>query len=236
MKRLLILLLFLCAACGSNKDTIITNLKYTVKDSLGNADLSNLQFNIEIPKRYNSKQLDTISSILRANNLQYKALNIFYLLSGQVVGDGFVYGNVFYSDNTPTSKLQKVRTDLNGYESELSIWGASQSIANDLLKTNPPNPESKTIVGKFINDVDQTVTVIYKDKRESDRLYIMDFDKTGKNIPSQNIAPVVQNENGAIKMVIDADGDYFLLDGDILERYNLSESKSIPYRRIKSNS
>lgn len=236
MKRQFQILFILFSFCylGCENRSVRTQLKYTIIDSSCTTG-EGCQFNVEIPKRYSKQEIDTISSIIRERKSLYPKLKIFLMLPGQVLGEGFVYGNSFYASDPGVKKLAKLK-DLNNEPFDIDLQSISPLHAKKLLSINPPNIQYKTIIGKFINDVQETVTILYIDKREDQKLiFMMDFDIDGNNIKGNNIAtPKILDKEGGLKLIVDKDGDYYYLKDSVLKRYNLDDSKEIPYRSIKS--
>lgn len=223
----LILPLLLLYGCSNN--AIDSKLKYTVTDS-SETDRS-LQLEVTIPVRYTSAQLDTISSIIKDRNSLESQVKIFYLLPGQAVGVSFPYAIAFYPDTTQFIKQAYKQRDINGYQFEISINGLPANTVRKLYGFNPPNMATKTILGKFIHDLEQTATVIYTDSKERPGYaFIADFDETGKMLPLA--ATPIKDENGRKKFIVDTDGNYFTLEDSVLKRYEYNEVK--PWDSLKS--
>lgn len=210
---------------------VIKKLPFKITDSVYNTETS--EFTIEIPERYSISQIDTICSDVWSRNV-FHALKIYFVLPGQVVGEGFTYGYAFYPFDEDVKQSEEFK-DLAGVPLEINIKGLNKEKAAKLLAVNPPNLLYKTIIGKFINDLYESVTIVYTDSREEKgRIFIMDFDITGQNIKENNVSPYVKQVDGGKRYIIDKDGDFYTLNDNILKRYNIEEDSTKAYRSIKS--
>lgn len=230
MKYILLIGIVFILSCD-NKPQITKNLKFSITDSIFNTETS--EYTIEIPERYSVLQLDTICSEVWSSNI-FHALKIYFVLPGQVAGEGFIYGYAFYPFDANVKKDEKLK-DLSNVPLEINISGISKEKATKLLAINPPNMQYKAIIGKFINDVNESVTIVYADSREQKgKVFLMDFDINGQNIKENNVSPYIKQVDGENRYIIDKAGDFYTLSNNILKRYNIEEDSTTAYRSIKS--
>ena len=90
--------------------------------------------------------------------------------------------------------------------------------------------ETKTMLGRFIDDDTRTVSVVYKDGKQEDQICIMEFDQDGKVVSATQ--PLEVTHDGVQKLVISEKGDYMILKNGMLTMYGI-DNPDKPYRSLK---
>jgi len=150
-------------------------------------------YRLEIPDRYNIEELKSIIFKIRNEHDRSKRLAIHFLLPGSIVGVTSDYANCFYPNEENAKKIMQFK-DANDEPYDLKIYGMNRNKADSLLSINPSDPESKNIIGKFI-DV-YTVKIVYTDTSKTNpQIYLEEYVEGPKLVFSANSIPV-KTSNG----------------------------------------
>jgi hypothetical protein len=225
MKKILILCLVVLTACHSKPKTPFQILR-SVKSN-GSAKM-----NVLVKSRITKQEMIAIATAIKSDSSQYNALQIDYLLPGsnyKNAGGVTIYATVNYHDKaslTGTDTVEDVDKNLLSFQ----FVGFTPEKAKHLLSFNPDLITGKTVIGKFIDDNTQTITIIYEDKSGDDLTHILELDTAGKIVSAT--VPMEITEKGVKKMVVSQQGDYLTLKDSILTLYS-SDDPLKPYRSIK---
>ena len=159
----------------------------------------------------------TIATELRKKYPTNFRLVVGFWLPGQMVGKQFGYARVFYplKDNVASAKEK----DNEGVLIQFDQTGLDENTASQLRAIKPANPEFKTILGKFIDDISKSITIVYTDKREkAGQVFIAEYylDNPGK---PDIISPAIKTKNGKTIWVYDKEGNYLVLQDSLLCHY-----------------
>jgi hypothetical protein len=225
MKKLTLILLVALAACNTNKPTAPYKIvKVETKDGLTWMDVS-------IPARLDKQQLLDIAAKIKRDSSHYDNLRLDYILPGynyDNLGGVSVYASTFYRPAAKYTDADTIRDNNNNLLS-FEFVGIAPDKAKKLLAIELPEMKDKTLLGRFIDDNLNTVTLIYNDKKDNQK-YILELDTAGTVVSP--VVPKVINHNGIDKMIVTQQGDYMTLKDSILTMYS-SEAPETPYRTLR---
>jgi len=212
---------------NENKENENRKFSYNIESEKKSGDFNII--NIRINKRITKEQIISLTSSLRTKYPEDELLRFNFWLPGKMVGNENSYASVFYpmDQNVKISMKDK---DKNELPIEFIQLGLTEEKANKLKAVKLPNEQYKTILGKFI-DEKGLITIIFTDSRETKEQifiseYFIDSDKP------QNTVPLIIKENGIQKMIMNQEGDYYILRDSILTKYSFNENGK-PYCSIK---
>jgi hypothetical protein len=227
MKKILSILLVaaLFTACSDKPTDPFTILKSATN---GNGK----KMDVQIGARLSKQQMVAIASKIRKDSSQYENLQLNFCLPGNSeknLGGIIIYATASYKEPRKVTPADTV-IDLHDNRLEFSLLGFTPQEAKKLLTLNPEHMETKTLLGRFIDDDTRTVSVVYKDGKEEDQICIMEFDRDGKVVSATQ--PLEVTHNGVQKLVISQNGDYMTLTNGMLTMYGSSDPEK-PYRSLK---
>ncbi len=224
MRKLAFLFLLALAACNSERPTVpYTILKVVKVDDLTKMDVS-------IPGRLTKEQMLDISAKIKKDSTQYENLQLDYLLPNNNytnLGGVMVYATAAYRPVAKATPADTIR-DYNNKILSFEYKGIDPEKAQKLLSIEPAEMAGKALLGKFIDDDLQTISLIYTDTK--DEKYILELDAAGQVVSA--VMPKIINHNGIDKMVVTEHGDYMTLKDSILTMYGNNEPEK-PYRTLK---
>lgn len=226
MKKLFILFLIALAGCHPGKPTAPYTILKIVKEGTTN------KFNVEIFSRLNREQLLAISGKIKSDSSKYTNVQLDYLLPGnndKNSGGNTIYASAIYPEPGKVT-LKDTAKDGDNNLLTLQILGLNAQKAKHLLGLNPPEPVGKTILGKFVDDNTQTVSIFYTDIKEPDQTFILEMDTAGKVVSA--VVPQSIKQNGIEKLVVSQGGDYVTIKDSILTMYSSTDPAN-PFRSIK---
>ena len=186
---------------------------------------------VQVNSRLSRQQMINIAARLRSDSSQYKALEIDYILPGnnyENAGGISVYAMAAYQQPGIVTAKDTVKDSDNNLLS-FEFVGFTPEKAKQLFALNPAEMAGKTVIGKFIDDNTQTITIVYEDKNENQH-YILELDADGHVVSAT--APVTVSQNGIKKLVVTQRGDFCTLKDSILTMYNVDDPAK-PYRALK---
>lgn len=189
---------------------------------------------VNISNRLNETQLLSIASQIKSDSSKLPNLQLCYLLTGHK--DKNTSDNNFYAiakyPNTDRVTMQDTLKDADGNVVRLKITGISAQIAKHLLELNPKEITGKNIVGRFIDDNNQTVIVpFYEPNDPKKELYVMELDTAGKVVSAT--VPMIVTKDGMERYLVSHRGDYITLKDSILTQYSIDDA-GLPYNSIKA--
>lgn len=227
MKQILTILFsaLLFASCSDKPTEPFTILKSASNDNGRKMD-------VQINGRLNKAQMVAIASRIKKDSSQYQNLQLNFCLPGNSesnLGGIIVYAISSYKEPRKVTPADTVM-DLHDNRMEFSFTGFTAEEAKKLLAITPEHMETKTMLGRFIDDDTRTVSVVYKDGRQEDQICIMEFDKDGKVVSATQ--PLEVTHDGVQKLVISEKGDYMTLKNGTLTMYSI-DNPDKPYRSLK---
>ncbi len=226
MKKVLFALLVVLSACSSNKPTepySVTNVA-TIKDGA--------KMDVQLKGRLSRQQMLDIAGNIRNDSSHYEALELQFLLPGNSyknTGGVIVYAMAGY----PKPGIVTAKDTLRDYDNKIlnfQFIGFTPEAAKHLLSLNPSEMAGKPILGKFIDDAANTISIIYDDKKEG-QYYIIEMDADG-NVTSR-IQPMAITHNGIQKLIVSQRGDYMTVKDSILTMYSIDDPER-PFRSVKA--
>lgn len=225
MKKIVLVLLVALAACNSNTPTAPYKIvKVETKDGLTWMDVS-------IPARLDKQELLDIASKIKSDSSHYDNLRLDYILPGynyDNLGGVSVYASTHYRPAAKYTEADTIRDDSNNLLS-FEFVGIAPDKAKKLLAIELPEMKDKTLLGRFIDDNLNTITLVYNDKKDNQK-YILELDTAGTVVSP--VVPKVIRHNGIDKMIVSQQGDYMTLKDSILTMYS-SETPETPYRTLR---
>ena len=225
MKKIVLVLLVALAACNSNKPTAPYKIaKVETKDGLTWMDVA-------IPARLDKQQLLDISAKIKSDSSHYTNLRLDYILPGynyDNLGGVSVYASTFYRPAAKYTDADTIKDHNNNFLS-FQFTGVAPDKAKKLLAIELPEMQGKTLLGRFIDDNLNTITLIYNDTKDNQK-YILELDTTGAVVSP--VVPKVVSHNGIDKMIVTQQGDYMTLKDSVLTMYS-SEAPETPYRTLR---
>jgi hypothetical protein len=226
MKKLIPIFLLLLIGC-SDKPTAPYVILKTTKAAGG------AKFDVQVYGRLTKQQMVAISSKIKKDSSQYDNLQLDYLLPGNSfknTGGITVYATANYHEPKNVTPADTVM-DLHDNRLNFEFVGFTPGEAKKLFALNPPDMETKTLLGKFIDDYTKTISLIYKDGKDEEQIYILELDTAGKVVSATQ--PLEVTHNGVQKLVISPKGDYCTLENSTLTMYSIDDPDK-PYRSLKA--
>lgn len=227
MKKMIPLLFAIAfMGCHSNKPTAPFTIGKVIKTKEG------VTMDVMIKNRLSKRQMVDIAARIKEDSSHYESIQVDFILPGNDYknsGGISVYAMATYPKAGMITPKDTVTDDDNNFLS-FEFVGFTPEQAKKILALDPSEMRGKEVVGKFIDDNTQTVSIIYDDKRES-QYYILELDTAGKVVSATQ--PLVVTHNGVQKMVVSKAGDYMTLKDSILTMYSIQEPEE-PYRAVKS--
>lgn len=227
MKKIIPFLLLILAGC-SDKPTLPYVILKVEKSTNG------AKMDVQLYGRITKPQMVAIASKIKKDSSQYENLQIDYLLPGNSlknVGGITVYATAAYHETRKLTATDTV-TDLHDNKLSFEFVGFTPEEAKKLLALDPQDITGKTILGKFIDDFTRTVSIVYKDSKNEDQIYILELDPDGKIVSATE--PLEVTHNGVQKLIISPKGDYCTLKNDTLTMYSIDDPER-PYRSLKAD-
>lgn len=225
MRKLLLIVIVALAACNSNKPTPPFNVLKVAKTKEGAI------MDVQLQARLTRQQLLDIAGNLRNDSSQYAALQIDFLLPGSNYENlGGV--NVYAEANYQKPGIVTAKDTVRDYDNKIlgfEFIGFTPETAKHLLSLEPTDMAGKTVLGKFIDDATQTMSIIYNDKKD-DQHYILELDVDGKVVSA--VQPMTIIHDGVQKMVVTAKGDFMTLKDSTLSMYSIDQPDK-PFRTLK---
>ena len=225
MKKLLFLFVIALAGCHADKTTAPFTIGKVIKTTEG------ATIDVKINSRLSKQQMVAIASKIKSDSSQYEALQVDFLLPGNDynhTGGINVYAMASYPKPgaiTPKDTVADNDKNLLSFE----FVGFTPEKAKQLFALNPADMADKTVVGKFIDDNTQTITILYNDK-QGDQMYVLELDTAGTIVSATQ--PLAVTHNGIKKIVVSKRGDYFTLKDSLLTMYSIDEPEK-PFRAVK---
>jgi len=219
---LAVLVLFGCAEHPTSPYVILKSTKPSGETKL----------DVQVYGRLTKAQLVAVAAKIKKDSSKYDNLEIDYLLPGNSyknVGGITVYATATYHDKLKVTAADTV-DDLNDNKLSFEFNGFTPDEAKKMLAFAPTESAGKFIVGKFIDDNTQTVTVVFKDNEAASQFYIIELDTTGKIVSATE--PMIINQYGMQKLLISQKGDFITVKNGLLTMYS-SDDPLRPYRSIK---
>jgi hypothetical protein len=229
MKNFLRCLIVMLIAFGCTKREVP---HYTISKLVKTDTASKLIVNIN--KRLSQTELLSIAAKIKADSDALINLQLCYLLPGHSdknTGDNNFYAIAKYP-NKDKSTIQDTLKDADGNAVRLQITGLSEQIAKQLLGLNPKEIAGKNILGRFVDDYNQTVIIPFTDANDpKNELYVIELDTAGKVVSAT--VPLRDNKDGIEKLLVTHRGDYITLKDSVLTQYSIDDL-GLPYNSIKS--
>ena len=205
---------------------------YTISRVVKSDTASKLTVNIK--GRLNQADLLSITSKIKADSAALPNLQLCYLLPGH--NDKNTIVNNFYAiakyPNTAVVNMQDTLKDADGNVVRLKITGLSDKAAKELLALNPKEIQGKNVLGRFVDDNNQTVIIPFTEPNDPKKeLYIIELDAAGKVVSAT--VPMLDNKDGVEKWVVSHRGDYCTIKDSVLTQYSVDDL-GLPYNSIKS--
>jgi hypothetical protein len=230
MKNFLLCLIVTLVAFGCTKKREVPH--YTISKLVKSDTVSKLIVNIN--KRLSQTDLLSIAAKVKEDSAALTNLQLCYLLPGhndKNTGDNNFYATAKYP-NKDKSTAQDTLKDADGNAVRLQITGLSEHIAKQLLGLNPKEIAGKNILGRFVDDYNQTVIIPFTDANDpKNELYIIELDTAGKVVSAT--VPMRDNKDGIEKLLVTHRGDYITLKDSVLTQYSIDDL-GLPYNSIKS--
>jgi len=205
---------------------------YTISRLVKSDTASKLTININ--SRLNQAQLLAIATKVKADSAKLPKLQINYLLSGHSdkgTGLNNYYAVAKYPDGA-TTNMQDTLKDDDGNIVRLKVNGLSAQIAKKLINLNPKEIEGKTVLGRYVDDNNQTLIVPFMNKAGTKtEIYVIELDTTGKVVSAT--VPVVVVKDGVKKLLVTQHGDYITIKDSLLTQYAVDDF-GLPYNSIRS--
>jgi len=228
MKKFIPLLLIVCIYIGcSDKPTSPYIILKAVKTT------GTEKFDVQVYGRLSKQQLVAIASKIKKDSSEYDNLQLDYLLPGNSyknLGGITVYATATYHDAKKVTEADTVM-DLHDNRLKFEFIGFTPNEAKHLLSFDPKGMETKTVLGKFIDDNTQTISILYREGKEEQQVFILELDTAGKVVSATQ--PLEVTHNGIHKLVISPKGDYCTLENGTLTMYS-SDDPEKPYRSLKA--
>ncbi len=221
--------MFTVAACTKKAQNVP---HYTVSKEFKSDTLTTV--NVHIDNRLTTAQLVLIAGKLKTDSAQIQNLAIHYLLPGNTdlsAGDNSYYASARFLKDNQALATDTLKDD-NGNIVRIKLFGLSSAQAKQLLALNPKEIAGKNVLGRFIDDYNQTVIIPFKDPVDKkDDLYVIELDSTAK-IVSATI-PQKKVEDGVEKWLVTQNGDYITVKDSVLAQYAVDDM-GVPFNSIKS--
>jgi hypothetical protein len=222
----LFLLICICVACSDKPTSPYVILK--VSKATGGAKMD-----VQLYGRLSKSQMVAIASKVKKDSSQYENLQIDYLLPGNSfknVGGITVYATAAYHETRKLTATDTV-TDLHDNKLSFEFVGFTPEEAKKLLSLDPQDMGGKAILGKFVDDFTKTISIVYKDSKNENQIYILELNPEGKIVSATE--PLEVTHNGVQKLIISPKGDYCTLIDDMLTMYSIDDPER-PYRSLKA--
>ena len=229
MKNFLFCLILVLVAFGCTKKKVP---HYTISRLVKSDTASKLTVNIN--GRLNQDDLLSIASKIKSDSSALTNLQLCYMLPGH--NDKNTSTNNFYAiakyPNTAVVTMQDTLKDAEGNVVRLKITGLSDKAAKQLLGLNPKEIQGKNILGRFVDDNNQTVIIPFTEPNDpKHEIYIIELDAEGKVVSAT--VPMRDNRDGVEKLIVTHRGDYCTLKDSVLTQYSVDDL-GVPYNSIKS--
>jgi len=191
------------------------------------------RLDVQLYGRLTKPQMVAIASKIKKDSAQYENLQLDYLLPGNSyknLGGVIIYATATYHEPKKVTPADTVM-DLHDNRLDFQFTGFTPQEAQKLIQLNPKEMETKEILGKFIDDQTKTISIVYKEGKEEEQIYILELDPTGKIVSATQ--PLEVSHNGVQKLVISPKGDYCTLIDGTLTMYS-SDNPDTPYRSLKA--
>jgi len=189
---------------------------------------------VNINGRLSQVDLLSIASKIKADSSALPNLLLCYLLPGhndKNTGDNNFYATAKYPDKNLVT-MQDTLKDPDGNVVRLKITGLTSQVAKHLLGLNPKEVTGKNILGRFVDDYNQTVIIPFTEPDDPKKeLYILELDTAGKVVSAT--VPMRDNKDGVEKLIVTHRGDYCTLKDSVLTQYSIDDM-GLPYNSIKS--
>jgi hypothetical protein len=189
---------------------------------------------VNIGKRLSQADLLSIAAKIKADSSALPNLQLCYLLPGhndKNTGDNNFYAIAKYPNKEKATEQDTLK-DADGNAVRLKITGLTDQVAKHLLGLNPKEITGKNILGRFVDDYNQTVIVPFTEANDpKHELYIIELDTAGKVVSAT--VPMRDNKDGIEKFVVTHRGDYCTLKDSVLTQYSVDDL-GLPYNSIKS--
>ncbi|WP_183563955.1 hypothetical protein [Mucilaginibacter sp. SP1R1] len=229
MKNFLFCFLVALAALGCSKREVP---HYTISRLVKSDTASKLTVNIS--KRMTQADLLNIAAKIRTDSSALPNLQLCYILPGhndKNTGDNNFYAIAKYP-NKDRVTMQDTLKDADGNAVRLKITGLTEQSAKHLLGLNPKEIAGKNILGRFIDDYNDTVIIPFTEPNDpKHEIYIIELDSTGKVVSAT--VPMLDNKDGVQKLIVTHRGDYCTLKDSVLTQYSIDDL-GLPYNSIKS--
>ena len=230
MKNFLPCVIVMLVVLGCAKKREVSH--YTISKLVKSDTASKLIVNIN--KRLSQTELLSIAAKIKEDSAALTNLQLCYLLPGhndKNTGDNNFYAIAKYP-NKDKSTTQDTLKDVDGNAVRLQITGLSEQIAKQLLGLNPKEIVGKSVLGRFVDDSNQTIIIPFTDTNDPKKeLYIIELDAAG-NVVSKTI-PLRDNRDGIEKLLVTHRGDYITIKDSVLTQYSIDDL-GLPYNSIKS--
>lgn len=196
-----------------------------------------LGFVVRLKERATLEQIIIACSKIRDEYSPDEMLTFHFYLPGMLVGISPSYASVFY----PTDEHVKETTDrLDPKNREIiaNFRGLTPTDATKLNSIVLINPQFKTIIGRFIEDYPiPKIEIFYTDSRENKgkKLFIAKYYLSHLSDTPEIIAPFILKENEVEKLIINEEGDYYILQDNTLCKYAIDEDGQAFYCTNKEN-
>lgn len=229
MKNFLFCFIVMLLAFGCAKREVP---HYTISRLVKSDTASRLTVNIN--KRLTEIELLSIAAKIKADSAALPNLQLGYLLPGH--NDKNTAENNFYAiakyPNKDKSTMQDTLKDADGNMVRLHIIGLPEHVAKQLLGLNPKEIAGKNVLGRFVDDSNQTVIIPFIDNNDPKKeLYIIELDAEGKVVSAT--VPMRDNKDGVEKLLVTHRGDYITLKDSVLTQYSIDDL-GLPYNSIKA--
>jgi hypothetical protein len=229
MKNILFCLAIMVVAFGCTKRKVP---HYTISRLVKSDTASKLTVNIN--GRLSQTELLSIAAKVKADSSKLTNLQLCYILPGhndKNTGDNNFYAIAKYL-NTDRVTMQDTLKDADGNVVRLKITGLTAAVAKHLLGLNAKEIEGKYILGRFIDDYNETVIIPFTDTKDpKSELYILELDTAGKVVSAT--VPMRDNKDGVEKLVVTHRGDYCTLKDSVFTQYSIDDM-GLPYNSIKA--
>ncbi|MEN0056376.1 MAG: hypothetical protein AAGC65_22040 [Mucilaginibacter sp.] len=229
MKNFVFCLMAMLVIVGCSKKEVP---HYTIS-RLVKSDTANM-LTVNIGKRLSQADLLSIAAKVKSDSSALTNLQLRYLLPGH--NDKNTGENNFYAiakyPNKGNVTMQDTLKDADGNEVRLRITGLTEQVAKQLLALNPKEVQGKNILGRFVDDYNETVIIPFTDATDPKKeIYIIELDTTGKVVSAT--VPMIDKKDGVEKLVVTHRGDYCTLKDSVLTQYSIDDL-GLPYNSIKS--
>lgn len=229
MKNFLFCFIIILVAFGCKKREVP---HYTISRLVKSDTASKLTVNIN--GRLSQADLLSIATKIKADSSALTDLQLCYMLPGH--NDKNTSANNFYAiaryPKAAVATMQDTLKDGDGNVVRLKITGLSDKAAKQLLALNPKEIQGKNILGRFVDDNNQTVIIPFTEPNDpKHELYIIELDMEGKVVSAT--VPMRDNRDGVEKLIVTHRGDYCTLKDSVLTQYSVDDM-GVPYNSIKS--